>query len=562
MSPSSDSRLVVSQRHYRLAPAVGALTVAQLVLHIWFIISAGDRRMWTPHAVAWLLDVFVLLATAAVLGIVARGLRCCGISARASHCVSVAVLLMVGLVLSLYPASLTEFMAFPVNVLRADAATTGFFVSEYLGWRGLWPILVSGVSMCVGQCVSWPALSMRRRLAIVVPVLVLTAIVLVRPAPQPLMYAVQDTLRGWLLGSSRSVPSLTRPAPGSVVQARDAATAVGFDGTQPLSFDHVLVLVMEGVTADRFEREFLAQPQGYCAHVRDRSVYFAQYYTPNLDSYTSLIAMLTSVQVPYRAYADPSSYEAVNNSPNLVAALGKCGFRGLYVCTAEYQPFVPVRHHWNQIRHMHELNPRPDMQVMGGGKVESGVEDRAALSQIVDFIRSHTRSLIMQEMIFGHSPKWMARTGKDQLQYYDDYLLDLYRSLEQQQLADRVLWVLVSDHGDRADSFSANNYHVPLLISGRGIAPSRAATFYSHLELQQVVAHFLAGAPLPPARASLFTVGSTERWVYGEITANGSYMFIDNDRGSAEANDGDIDAQSLYEQFKKHLDSFAARYQQ
>jgi hypothetical protein len=66
-------------------------------------------------------------------------------------------------------------------------------------------------------------------------------------------------------------------------------------------------VVLEGVTTARFEQEFLTRPQGYYAHVRDRSVYFDEYHTTNLDSYTSLIAMLTSVQVPYRAYADPSS---------------------------------------------------------------------------------------------------------------------------------------------------------------------------------------------------------------------------------------------------------------
>ena len=75
---------------------------------------------------------------------------------------------------------------------------------------------------------------------------------------------------------------------------------------------------------------------------------------------------------------------------------------------------------------------------MGGSKVEAGVEDRAALPAIIEFMKSHSQTLVMQEMIFGHSPKWTAKTGKSQLEYYDDYLLEVLRGLEQQNLADRT----------------------------------------------------------------------------------------------------------------------------
>jgi hypothetical protein len=44
---------------------VCALAAAQLGLHAWFAVSAGGPRMWMPHAVAWLLDVFVLIVAAA-----------------------------------------------------------------------------------------------------------------------------------------------------------------------------------------------------------------------------------------------------------------------------------------------------------------------------------------------------------------------------------------------------------------------------------------------------------------------------------------------------------------
>jgi hypothetical protein len=224
----------------------------------------------------------------------------------------------------------------------------------------------------------------------------------------------------------------------SSAQGTDAVSAWRLDDPKALRYDHIVIMVLEGVTSARFEQEFLARPEGYYAHVRDRSVYFDEYHTTNLDSYTSLIAMLTSVQVPYRAYADPSSYEAVNEVPNLVAALNERGFQALYVCTAEHQPFVPVREDWSRMLHMRDLTRQTDWVTMGGSKVEAGVEDRAALPAIIEFMTSRSQTLVLQEMIFGHSPKWTAKTGKSQLEYYDDYLLELRRGLEQQNLADRV----------------------------------------------------------------------------------------------------------------------------
>jgi hypothetical protein len=540
---------------------VCALAAAQLVLHAWFAVSAGDPRMWMPHAAAWLLDVLVLIVAAAILAVIGWGLRRCGLPSGPWNCLSNALLFLMGLLLASYPVLLTEFLAFPMNIFRADTTTSVFFLREYLGWQGLWPLLVPCMIVGVASRMRWRSPSPRRRLAVVVPVVVLSAATLLRPAPQPLVYSAQDFLTNWLMGDKRTVPSLARPTATLSVPEDDAVFALQLDDMKAQRYDHILIMVLEGVTAARFEQEFLSRPHGYYAHVRDRSVYFDKYHTTNLDSYTSLIAMLTSVQVPYRAYADPSSYEAVNEGPNLVAALNQRGFHALYVCTAEHQPFVPVRKDWSRVWHMRDLTQPRDWLTIGGSKVESGVEDRAALPAIIEFLTAHPRTLVMQEMIFGHSPRWTARAGKSQLEYYDDYLLELLRGLEQQHLADRVLLVVLSDHGDRADAFNVENYHVPLLISGLGVPPSRDSALYSHSDLQALIGHFLADQPLPKARESLLTVGSTERWVYGQITSSGSYMLIDNDRGTVSASQGTLSAQALYESFQTLINRFAARYQ-
>ena len=122
---------------------VCTFAVAQLGLHAWFAASTKDPRMWMPHAVAWLLDMFLLIVLTTVLWRIGRTLCRCGFPRRLWTFGENASVFMAGMLLASYPGLLAEFLAFPTNVFRADAASGWFFVSEYLGWTGLWPLLVS-----------------------------------------------------------------------------------------------------------------------------------------------------------------------------------------------------------------------------------------------------------------------------------------------------------------------------------------------------------------------------------------------------------------------------------
>jgi hypothetical protein len=542
----------------RLAFAFAAI---QLGLHAWFAVTAGDRRLWIPHAVAWLLDLLVLVVVVAVTWAVGRAVHCCGVLQRVWLFGSYVAVFLVGVSLASYPGLLAEFLAFPTNVFRADAGSGWFFVSQYLGWTGLWPLAVSAMTSVLASYIPWHVPRRKILVAIAAPIMVLSTLVLMGPVPQPLVYSVQDVMRGWLIGNSRVVPSLSTPT-----RVPSDGTSSSVEGTQrrdsaALEFDHVVILVLEGVTTSRFEREFLSRPNGYWAKMRDRSAYFDGYHTTNLDSYTSLITMVTSIQVPYRAYADPRSYEAVNDAPNLVATLRNCGFQTLYISTSEHHPFIPVRKCWDSIMLMRDLPQQDGWVKVSGSKVEVGLEDRAATAAILEFVSSHPKTLVMHELLFGHSPRWMAKTGKSQAEYDDEYLLEITRGLEQKKLLDRTLLVVVSDHGDRAESANVVNYGVPLLVSGRGIRPSRSSALYSHKDFQQIVLGFLAHQDFPRGRETVVTVGSTERWIYGEIRSNKSYVFIDNDTGAAIAAEGTMDAGSLYDRFQRELNAFAARFQ-
>jgi hypothetical protein len=532
-----------------------AFALLQLGLHVAQLVTVRDPHLVGPHIVAWLQDLVILAIVVWVPWSIVRQVRQQAIG-QCLSAVSIIILFVGGMLLAIYPRFLTEFLAFPVNIFRADGGSARIFVTDYLGWQSLLPVGVSVACGLWAMRVSWRPTWTRTRAIAALLFSALAIITLTGPSPQPIVFGVQQIASHWFSGRERAVPSLVPPSKttSSTIPLEPSPLA----SAQSFRYDHVFICVLEGVTETNFEAEFLAIGEGSWARVRNDAVRFTNYYSTNLDSYTSLIAMLTSIQVPYRAYANPGRFEAVNAAPNLTAALRGHGFQTLFVNTSDFLPFVPVRNDWHRIVTGDDLPKDSHWVSVGTSPVESAVEDRAAISTMVEFMKSHDRTLVMHEMKFGHSPQWVIKIGKMHAEYCADYFRELLAALAQLDIDKRTLFVLTTDHGDRAEPANPQNYRVPLLLFGAGIKPGIDKRFLCHLDFQHVVGHYLSGLPLPESRDGLTTVGSTESWTYGEITAAGEHQFIDNAWGIVLAQRGQLDPSTLHRRFQNYLAQFEA----
>lgn len=524
-----------------LVPIALAIWGWLLLLHGWQAIVSGDPRLWLPHGVALLHDGAVL-AIAAGIALVARRLGWVLLAAT-------------GALLSIYPQLLPEYLATPTNLFMADAESTRTLLTEYLGLERLWPMSV--VLLIFG--VMWKrshGFRVGKRVKIGIA-LVLTAAMLTLPrSPQPVISSLW--LQGIELfsGGGRVVPSL-RPAPAGSHFAEGIPPPATLGNAR---FRHVFLIVLEGVPAVDFEREFMQRRDGFYTSVKAQATYFSNYYSTNLDSYTSLIAMLTGQQVPYRAYANPTSYERVNAANNLPRTMRTNGYHSLFLSTYGHQPFVPTRSDWDAVLDRNDLHVDEHWLSLGSNRMEQATEDKAALTTIVDTAVKHQRSFTLQEMVYGHSPEWQAKTGKTPAVYYDEYLSDLRDRLAAQGLIDDSLIIVVSDHGDRARMVDVDNYRVPLLVIGKSIKDTTDSVLRSHLDLPAMTEDWLLNQPLPRERAQVDLVGSTERWVYGRIMADGQHLFIDDTRGTAMATSGKLDAMVVRNEFQSMVDSFGRRF--
>lgn len=524
----------------------------QFLLHTYFTVVANDPRLFMPAVIAFLHDVAVLGILIAI-GYFVKYLS--PIRFKKTVDISFSILtIIVGVFLASYPKILREYLVFPVNILESDISTVKVFISDYLGIAALLPSLIALI-LGVFVLIFPKELKISNKVKLIGLIIILTifGLTLLRPSPQPFVFSLQNTIESILKNEKRIVPSLTRTFPDPKTDTIQDELKYSISGF--INYKHILLIVFEGVTSKDFEKNFSVIQNGFYDRNKCHSVYYNNYYATNMDSYTSLISMVTGIQVPYRAYTDERIYYKVNSAPSITHVLWNRGFYNSFISTYEYQPFVPTRDYWNNIYDRKDLSINNWLSI-GSSRMESATEDKAAISTIVDNLKIHENTFILHELVYGHSPEWFAKTGKTQLDYYNEYLLELSEKLEKEKLLSTTLFVIVSDHGDRAKSSEADNYRVPLLIVGEQISYQIRDELLNHLDLPQIIYHYAASEEHPVSRDKMFFVGSTEKWIYGQMNKKGECLFIDDAAGTILSQMGGLKPIEVRNEFQNNLNIF------
>ena len=479
--------------------------------------------------------------------------------------------------LLLYPRHIPDFLNFPVNIFAVDAGAASAFATQFLApGEAVTAVLMTIALFIVSIFKAPPAILARPNIYIKAVFLIASVVTLAAPSPNPFIFSVQDSLVSGLSGGGRQFPLLVRPnsmpasmnsadnLPGSstqeVVSSGEFASTPFGDCPAPAKIAHVVVIVMETVEGRRFTGEVLENKKTFIGSRRSEFRYFSKYFTTNLDSYTSLVAMISSVFVPFPAYSDAEMYSGVRNAPNLVASFKKAGAACMYVSTAQNQPFIPSRGDWNRIVTRSDIPADSSMAYIDSPPIESAVEDRAARPVILDFMRKNPRSFILHECVFGHTQQWLDLTRKSQLEYYDQYVRELTEGITALGLRGETLLILVSDHGSRQDPAEFENYLVPLIMWGPGVRTGDDNRFLSHLDFSGLVREAFSGKPWPASDKPILTVGHSGKWVYGQIGPDGAYQFLDNSRGRVLGHGGAADPLKLNEIFQRYLNGFVRRF--
>jgi hypothetical protein len=546
-----------SKNNDKLTTLFLLFVVYQLVLHLLFGLKADDPRLILPTLISFLHDI-VILGTITIVGKTVSSFVSSKFKTTINQSFNI-LLIICGVLLAFYPKMLREYLVFPINIFDADLSSTETLLTDYLGLSAIIPSLIA---LMLGVVVLMKNVKLRSskktNIAVTVIIVLILGFTLQRPSPQPFMYSIQKKGESIISGKKRVVQSLNRTTKASSTLKK--IQLLEFSTKAESHYNHILLIVLEGITSETFEKGFLTISNGFYEQNKNNSVYYENYYASNLDSYTSLISMLTSVQVPYRAYADETLYDKVNEAPSITEDFKNKGFENIFVSCYEYQPFVPTRKHWDKIYERKDLPSIDQWLSLGSNKMESATEDKAAISTIVANMKSNNKSFILHELVYGHSPEWRATTGKTQNIYHNEYLLDLSNQLKQENLFDSTLFIIVSDHGNRAKSAEIENYRIPLLIVGKNISESTNNELLTNLDIPRIIYHYTYSDNHPKSRNELYFIGSTEKWVYGKMLKNKENVFIDDATGTILYQSGDLKAEKVREEFQNYLNVFNEKY--
>lgn len=471
-----------------------------------------------------------------------------------------ASLFLCGTIAFLYTLFLEDILHFPVNLFGITWNNVTFFAEYFLNGKVLAGLVLGGVALVYLSTV-FPR---RGRYEKLLPGLSLTVAILFvptlfKPGLNPLVFSLQTQV-ALALRANRDVVKLTKAVPDGGKAQRFRHLDKGFAGIPvlPVRYDRIIVLVMEGIGSEDFARYSQADDSSFYARYRPNIFVYENYHTLNLDSYTSLIAMLNSIFVPYQAYVNEKGYAFVNRRNNLTRFFHANGFTTFFLTSygRQQERFVPNAGEWTKRRYEDIAAGMSRYACITSSKVENACEDLAVFDDLVAILKTNPKAFVFQEMVYGHTTEWQSKTGIGTLDYYNRYFIKIVEALVSNQLLDKTLLVVASDHGPRSDASLPRNYQIPLLFFASDIRGGKSDAFLSHLDFKDLLLEFIAQQKCSCGQDPVLTVGHSGEYVYGRISADGKYVFVNNRMRHAESNAAADEIKAVNRDFQDYLHYF------
>lgn len=527
-----------------------------LLLKIHFAVgSQGPMR--SAYLISFVQDAFLLIANLSLF-VIALG--------RFAPLRTVCRVLFMAFYIALtlfsigYTISLVDLVGFSINVFSITTDTIAFFLNYILNVTMVCILLGGIAALLIG---SWyfPRRLPRRWLLTGAMGALSTAFILtllIGPAVNPIIFSVEEQIKLAAVANIH-IRRLTAPVADGAKAEQFRFLNKAFTTIPQLSihYDRVVVLVMETLNAATFADESQVDAGSFRNRHKDHLLTFTNYHTLNLESYTSLLAMLNSTFVPYQAYTNQERVEFLSTRNNLVRFFNTNGFDSFFITSAIDLPdrFVPDLADWSRIERLETVDETGQYVCMTTNKIEYACEDLAVFDNLVAALQA-PRTFVLQELVYGHSPQWTETTGVTVVDYANRYFDRLVNHLDAQGLLDGTLLVLVADHGPRSDIYAQENYHIPLLIFATDLAPQQDDRFLSHLDFKDILLNVAAGETFTADQAPIYTIGNGGDLVYGMLAPGGRYVFINDRMRHVERNLPERDAIELNRDFQEYLNYF------
>lgn len=322
-----------------------------------------------------------------------------------------------------------------------------------------------------------------------------------------------------------------------------------------LSQERVLVFVMESVTYNDFLEN---KDEKFFHKIKNNSHIYSNYYTTNQDSLTSLFALLTSNFVPYDAYTHnwKELYgDKIFNSTSLVDIFNEQEYYSSFFVSSYSKVDTLDYFNWDSKNYLnYNESIEKSFLCLSIFANQNACEDNAIIEKVKTEIKNKDKLFLFQEFIFGHGIKYNQLKKKSNVEYYNDYLLEIYNFLENENLLNSTTIVIVSDHGVRniKNSENSEKYKIPLIVYNNNFNATINNDLFNHIDFKQILFNELSNTKLN-SRNEIYYVGQTRTSIVGYLNKfNQSFSIKNNDKIMLIENEN-IDDDLIYEKVNYFL---------
>ena len=469
--------------------------------------------------------------------------------------------MILGAVSFVYTIYLQDLLTLPINMFSITLSHLTFFLKYFLDLKVvLVPTIGIGLMLIFARLFPFK-LNNKKVLTITAIILSLLFIpTLLRPSLNPLISSILEQYVLSIKTNHQIIKIDDQPAADNEKADQFRFLNKEFDSIPQINikYDRIIILVMESINYDYFINESVPDSNSFLNKYKKNISLYKNYHTLNLDSYSSIMAMLNSVFVPYQAYVDDTKFSFINYRNNVLRLFNNEEYKTLFLTSYGEQQsrFLPDINDWTQKTFMDSISGNPNFASITSNKIENACEDLAVFRDMMNFLRNNDKAFILQEMVYGHTVAWKQKTGIATMDYYNQYFQKTIDELKRNNLLDSTLIIVVSDHGPRNEPYNTANYHIPLLFFSTDIKNNENDEFLSHIDFKDVLIEAITGIDFIPLENALYTVGNSGEFIYGTIKKDGKYIFINNRMGTPQTNSSTEEVLSFNKNFNDYRNYF------
>ena len=290
-------------------------------------------------------------------------------------------------------------------------------------------------------------------------------------------------------------------------------------------YDYAFVFVMEQTSLEDFyeEKSSINLEDDFFERTKNKTHFFKNYYTSNQDSRTAVWEMMNSFFIPIESYVEPwqDYYGYLLETKNMIEYLKINGVNPYSVSSVGTESLILGVYPFNEFINLENYAESEKKYLCSTAfSYQKGCEDFAIFEDFTNHILKNKEKdlFYFQELIFGHGEKYMSISGKERVQYYNDYFNAFYGFLEKENIINQSIIVIVADHGPKGGGPRyPSDFNIPMMVIAQDLEPEEKDLFYSHFSFKDIFLSYYLGTELPEEEKLIYLIGQTGRDRIGYI---------------------------------------------